>query len=164
MNWKHFVSTMLLLWTLDEHSLIYAIGVVAHAILCNFLWSTWFVQFLMHSWEAVIDSCNLYDSSWKGIFSYSLTHILHSSSQYCCFPWVLFTGHARCNRRLLMGFRSSSAIISPYHDWVNVEINSEAIVMQWWRCTCRPSYTSFAIHLEAVVELLRNFISRLWFR
>jgi len=85
-----------------------------------------------HPCWAFIDPHNLCGSSWPGIPSYPLTLFLHSSSQNRSFSWILFGCYARCSGVLMMGCLPSSSTILPQRDWVNLEMHSEAIIVQTW--------------------------------
>jgi len=110
----------------------------SHALLPSFQRPTHFVWFLMRSFQAFLDPCNLCGSSWPGIRAYPLTLFLHSPSKNRYFSRVPFRCHVRSGGVLRMGCLPSSSTISPHHDRVNSEILSEAMIEQVWICTWRP--------------------------
>jgi len=109
----------------------------SHAPLPSFHRSTQFVWFLTHSSQAFIDPCNLCGSSWPGIPSYPLTLFLRSSSQNGSFSGILFGYYARCGGVLMMGCLPSSSTVSPHRDRVNLEMDSEAVIVRTWRLIVR---------------------------
>jgi len=128
----------------------------SHALLPSFHRSTHYVWFLTHSCQAFIDPPNLCGSSWPGIPWCPLTLFLCFSSKNHSFSGMPFGSHVGCGGVLMIGSPLSSSCISPHRDWVNVEMQSGAVIE--WVCWPRSwviagsNRVSLETHLESVIE------------
>jgi len=128
-----------------------------------------------HTWSFhdVVDPHNWADPHGL-VVSYLLTHILRSSSQNQSIWSIPFRCHVRCGGMLMIGCLPSGSTDSPHRDQVNLEMHSEGVIKQVWRCTWRSWSSGFGdtlvgcdrvsveMHLEVVIKRVWRCTWRPW--
>ena len=101
------------------------------------------------------------------IYTYPLTLFRWSSSQNCTFTPIHFVCHARSAGVWMMGCQPSCSSVSPHHDHMDLEMDSEAIIERVWICTWRLWSCTLGGHnranLEAVTLRVWRYTWMLWY-